>query len=78
MGRKRIRMKELSRMTGLSYPTVLSLYHEKTTVVNYRVVEKICEALDVQIGDLFEYIKIELGKREKGKVLKTQDRKIQI
>lgn len=56
LGRKRINIKQLSRMTGLAYPTVWNLYHEKTMRPDLRVVEQICQVLECQVGDLFEYV----------------------
>ena len=47
---------ELKRRTGLSYVTLRNLYHEKTTGVAFDTIDKICESLECDIGDLLEYV----------------------
>jgi putative transcriptional regulator len=56
MGEKRIRIVELHRMTGLSQPTIINLYYEKNKNVSLETLNKICNALEVSIGELFEHI----------------------
>ena len=52
MGEKRISQKKLAEMTGIRPNTIGDLYHELTDRVNLRHLDKICEALDCEIGDL--------------------------
>lgn len=56
LGKKRIKMSQLSVITGLNKNTVLNLYHEKSTRIEFQVLDKLCAALDCQPGDLLEYI----------------------
>ncbi len=56
MGRKRIRIADLRRKTGLSQNAILNLYHNKTKSVTYETMNKICWALEISVGELFEYI----------------------
>jgi putative transcriptional regulator len=56
MGKKRIRMSELSRLTGLSVTAIFALYHNKTKSVSFDTMNKICNALEISIGELFEHI----------------------
>ena len=53
LGEKRMKMSELTAKTGLAQNTVISLYHERAKGVTFEVVEKICNALDCDISDLF-------------------------
>ncbi|ACX52297.1 transcriptional regulator, XRE family [Ammonifex degensii KC4] len=55
LGERRMKMSELARKTGLAKNTILALYHDRVRKVDYRVLEKICEALGCQVGDLLVY-----------------------
>ena len=56
MGTKRLKMSELSRLTGLDYKTVFYLYHNKKRGVDFSTLNKICWALECTPSELFEYI----------------------
>ena len=57
LGEKRMKMTELCRLTGLSKNTIYRMYHELTTTFNLETVDKLCNALDCNIQDLFEFKK---------------------
>ncbi len=46
----------LKRQTDLSYVTLQNLYHEKTTGVTFYTIDKICESLECNTGDLLECV----------------------
>ncbi len=50
---------ELSKRTGISYPTIDSYYKNKLVRYDSYVLEKICTALQCDIGDIIEYVKEE-------------------
>ena len=56
LGKKRIRMSELQRMTGLSQTAIINLYYNKTKSVSFDTIYKICNALECNTQDLFEHI----------------------
>ncbi len=56
MGRKRIRISELQRMTGLSRNAITGIYYNKRNGITYDVMNKLCNALECNVGDLFEHI----------------------
>lgn len=56
MAAKKIRIAELHRITGISANTLSNLYNEKTNMISFNTIEKICEALSCDVGDLFKYI----------------------
>ncbi len=64
LGERRIHLRELARQTGLSYYTLWMLYHEKTKGIYFNVIAKICHALNIQVGDLFEYVEEEKKAKE--------------
>ena len=56
LGERRIKMIELARMAGVAENTVRFLYHEQAKGVTFEVMDKICEALACQPGELFERV----------------------
>lgn len=56
MGEKRIRIAELSRLTGISQQAIIALYYEKTKSVQFDTIDKICDALEISVGELFEHL----------------------
>ncbi len=56
LGRKRIKMSELQRMTGLSQTAVINLYYNKTKSISFDTINKLCNALECNIQELFEFI----------------------
>lgn len=56
LGERRMKMSELSRETGLAINTVSGLYYSRCKQVQFETIDKICKALNIGIGDLFEYV----------------------
>jgi len=56
MGIKKMKIAELSQMTGLNYNTISNLYYDKTKGIDFDTLNKICWALECNSQDLIEYI----------------------
>lgn len=56
---RRIPIVDLQRQTGLSYTTLYRLYRGWSRRVDYATIAKLCAALDVQPGDILEYVAAE-------------------
>ncbi|HBG49710.1 MAG TPA: Cro/Cl family transcriptional regulator [Cyanobacteria bacterium UBA9971] len=56
MGRKKIKITELHRLTGLGRPTLTKIYYEKTNYISFDTIEKLCKALECNTQELLEYI----------------------
>ena len=56
LGERRMSQAELSRITGIRAATINDIYHELAERISVDYVDKICEALDCTVNDLFEYI----------------------
>ena len=67
LGDRRITQRELVRRTGLSSYTVGKFYNEKWQGVDRNTLIKLCEALSLQVGDLFEYVATEEKKAKETK-----------
>lgn len=55
--RHRVKIKDLAERTGISYRSVLGMYNEENFLINLKHLNKICEVLDCNISDLYEYEK---------------------
>lgn len=53
MGKRRCSIQELHIKTGLSRNTISNLYHDKASRIDYETIEKLCNALDCEISELF-------------------------
>jgi len=50
--RKRLSLYRLRQITGVTYPTLLKLAHNRTTRFDAVVLDKICHALNCDVGAL--------------------------
>jgi len=65
LGDRRISQRELAKKSGLSTFTINKFYNEKWVGVDRETMVKLCEALGVQVGELFEYVPGVEKKRKK-------------
>ena len=56
LGEKRVKMSELSELSGVNKNTILSLYHNRVKRVDFETLEKISKPLDISPLDVLEYI----------------------
>ena len=56
LGEKKMKMSELSEKTGINKNTIGELYYEKSQMVRFDTLDKICKALDCKLSDLIEYL----------------------
>jgi len=55
LGRKRIKMSELARKAGINKNTVLSLYHNRSSRIEFEVLNKICNVLECTPSDILQH-----------------------
>jgi len=55
LGQKRLKISTVSRETGITRPTLTSLYYGESKVVTFKILSKLCAYLHVTPGDLFTY-----------------------
>ncbi|WNN43670.1 MULTISPECIES: helix-turn-helix domain-containing protein [Winslowiella] len=55
MAKKKIKSKELAAMMGMTEANLSMLKNGKIKGVKLATIEKLCDILDCQPGDLFEY-----------------------
>ena len=51
-----MKVADLIRITGISKSTMHKIYNEQTSRIDFETMDKICEALDIGVGDLFTYV----------------------
>lgn len=56
LGEQRIRVSELSKLTGISQNALNKIYHNKTKGIDFDTLNKLCSALDRNSQEIFEYI----------------------
>ena len=55
MAIQKMRMTELSKLSGVGYRTIVGLYHEKITRIEFETLNKLCNALECTPNDLLIY-----------------------
>lgn len=56
MGEKRLKISEVSRLTGVDRGTITRLYQETAVRVELDTLEQLCRVLECGVGDLLEYL----------------------
>ncbi|MBQ3819685.1 helix-turn-helix transcriptional regulator [bacterium] len=56
LGEKRMRVSELSKLTGISQNALNKIYHNKTKGVDFNTLNKICNILERNTQEIFEFI----------------------
>lgn len=56
LGEKRMTQSELSKKTGIRAATINELYHDIARGISFEQIDRICEVLDCDISQLFEYV----------------------
>ncbi|OOS08360.1 putative transcriptional regulator [Moraxella cuniculi DSM 21768] len=56
LAERRLKVADLIRMTNISKSTMHKIYNDQTTRIDFETIDKICEALNIQVGDIFVYV----------------------
>ena len=56
---RNMNLTELSQNVGISYANLSVLKNNHAKAIRFSTLEALCEALDCEIGDLFEYKKVD-------------------
>lgn len=57
MGEKKLRVADVARSIGVHRNAITLLYEETATRVDLDTVNKLCEFLECEIKDLFEFVR---------------------
>ena len=58
LAERKMRVADLIRGTGINKTTLHKLYNGELTRIDLDTIDRICEHLDIQVGDLFVFDKI--------------------
>ena len=61
MGRDKLRISDVSRITGINRSTISALYRETAVRIELPAIEQLCELLHCEVGDLFERVVVDDG-----------------
>lgn len=56
LGEKRIRVSELSRLTGISQNALNKIYNNKTKGIDFDTLNKLCAVLQKNTNEIFEFV----------------------
>lgn len=56
MGREKLRISDVARLTGLNRSTITSLYRETATRVDLPAIDALCATFGCKVGDLLEFV----------------------
>lgn len=56
MGRDKLRISDVARLTGLNRSTISSLYKESATRLDVAAIDALCKLFRCSVGELFEYL----------------------
>ena len=57
MGEKKLRVADVARAIGVHRNAITLLYEETATRVDLETIDKLCEFLECEIKDLFEFVR---------------------
>ena len=55
LGEQRMRVSELSKLTGISQNALNKIYHDKTKGIDFDTLNKICNVLECNTQEIFEF-----------------------
>ncbi|MAG36007.1 MAG: hypothetical protein CL878_07175 [Dehalococcoidia bacterium] len=55
VGDHRVSVREVSQAVGISYATMLALYHNRTTRIDFATIDKLCTYFGVDTQHLLEW-----------------------
>ena len=61
LGRKKLKITTVSKETGITRPTLTSLYYGSSKGISLEVLNKLCDFLDVSPGDLFTFYPVDIA-----------------
>lgn len=53
---KKMSLKKIAEATNIRYGTLYNFANDKVNTANHDILDKLCEFLDVTVGDLIKYI----------------------
>ncbi|WP_298974597.1 helix-turn-helix transcriptional regulator [uncultured Psychrobacter sp.] len=65
LAERRLKVADAVRATGVSKTTLHKIYNDQSSRIDFDTIDKLCEYLEVGVGDIFEYVKDDKEKNTK-------------
>ena len=65
LAERRLKVADAVRATGVSKTTLHKIYNDQSSRIDFDTIDKLCEYLEVEVGDIFEYVKEDKEKNTK-------------
>ena len=59
LAERRLKVADAVRATGISKTTLHKIYNNQSSRIDFDTINSLCQFLDVQVGDIFEYVEDE-------------------
>lgn len=59
LAERKLKVADLVRSTGINKSTLHKLYNDESVRIDFETIDKICMALDIEVGDLLKFKKNE-------------------
>ena len=59
LAERKLKVADLVRSTGINKSTLHKLYNDESVRIDFETINKICEVLEIEVGDLLKYKKNE-------------------
>lgn len=56
LAERRLKVADAVRATGISKTTLHKIYNDQSSRIDFDTINKLCEFLEVEVGDIFEYV----------------------
>ena len=60
LAERKLKVADLVRSTGINKSTLHKLYNDESVRIDFETINKICEVLEIEVGDLLKYKKNEI------------------
>ena len=65
LAERRLKVADAVRATGVSKTTLHKIYNDQSSRIDFDTIDKLCEYLEVEVGDIFEYVREDEEKNTK-------------
>ena len=66
LAERKLKVADLVRSTGINKSTLHKLYNDESVRIDFETIDKICISLDVGVGDLLIFKKIDNNQNDNG------------
>ena len=56
LAERRLKVADAVRATGITKKTLHKIYNDQSSRIDFDTIDKLCEFLEVGVGDIFEYV----------------------